>query len=70
VPKGGDFGKKGSGMSIGTLLGIIALIIGVLVGADVLKLWMVALDWFVLAIALVVVLGGVGFGNIVIGKKE
>lgn len=47
-------------MTFGQLLAIVALVIGVLVGADVAKLWFDALTWFILAIALMIVVGGVG----------
>lgn len=55
-------------MTLGTLLAIICLVIGFLVGASVFKLWMDALEWFVAAIAIVMSLGGVG--PVIVGSRR
>jgi len=45
-------------MSLGTVLGLIAIILGVIAGFIHDKILFDPLTWFVLAIALVLVLGG------------
>lgn len=55
-------------MSLGTLLGLVCLVLAVVTAA--VGTWLFSpLGWLVAAIAVVMVLGGVGFGPFVVGRK-
>jgi hypothetical protein len=56
-------------MTLGTVLGLVCLVLAVVTAA--VGTWLFSpLGWLVAAIAVVMVLGGVGFGPFVVGRRE
>lgn len=55
---------------LGVVLGLVCIILGFIVALADVHILFDPLTWFVAAIAFVAVLGGVGIGGLVIGRKD